>query len=757
MRSVPGWPTDRTVAEPSSRAVVGGRERHVESVSISRSFSDGVDGSGSGISAATADLTVVETDADVFQRRRTPWSAAAAQRGQTVSVDMGYGDATTRTFTGVVDGSSGSVAASTKLEAVDPYARLDREITWDPMMATMYPFADGMAYRYIGLTPTYVTQRLLREAGFYATPQFRFGAVVSAPLNGSTWPESGLLRESYRDGAATSRPEFEESWWGQSTFNVIARYEPEDFAGISGRDFEMQTLIGNGGSSANSTIVAFWGSQWIRLLVRTNKSVELSIDTGSFTNVVTLSAAEMSGARMVTARVTRAGVWSLVADNGASASASRSFPFTSNFSQLQVHVPRFGTRLGGVQAGWMDAGPTTFTPTANLTPSAFPHTLEAMPALVQERVADLLDAQANAELAAYWIDADGVLQWRNRFHLAVGDPVRTITSTDDLLDLSWKSASARTTESIKVQGKRPINSVSERATITVYQNSAETLDSGQVYSNFYSPETDVDWVAPNTRLDWLTASAEDVGGYHRGRRSWVGMTVVSQSGVDPNAEAVGIPDAKPEEWVSRGDQFLEKIDPRTFVWSFTAPTVGADEQIEMRSRLTDPAIFPQWRGVDLPILRAYGKIMWVDQSITRTGEPTGMQEHTHDVAWYVQHGTAIEGIADALQQRLLDPKPAIDDVPIVPDPRLELGDIVRLVDSHITGIDLRCLITVISLTGEPGSLSMTVGLRILTVNGVEATYEELEEVWTSGQYSGLESEWDSSNYTAFENEPLRRT
>lgn len=746
MHEVENWPADVTVAEPAARVVVGGRDQKVVDYSITQSMGNTLSG-GDGLIAATADVTIVDQSETVTQRRVTPWSPLAVRRGEAVTVQAGYETALAPQLVGVVDGTRGGVHEPTRLEVTDRYAALQQEVTLDPLLATMPPYDDGQPFVHVGLTPTHITSMLLRECGFYATPPHRFGATVNVPMNGSMLPEYGSTYRCSRIGAAHEIPEFERAPWGQAVKNVTARYRPSPFD-HSGRPFEIQMLVGEAGSSGTTIVDAHYGNQYVRVTVGTSRNVSFQINTGSGnTTVVSLSGAQMNGATMVSARVSSS-TWTLTADNGETVSASRTWPWSAMFAEASVTVPANATQIGGLQVGYLQTPVTIFTPTADLVPAAFAHTLRAMPAIVRKRVADLLKDQAKAELAAFWINAEGVLVWRNRFDLVSGSPVRTVTSTRDLLDLKWREPSATTTRSIKVSGKRPIVSVSQRATITVYQGGRKTLDSGQEYSEFYQPPTDEDWIMPNTNLNWLTASVSDIGGYHHGRRSWVSMVVVSQ---DRNADG-GVD----EEWVNRGDQPLTKIDPQTLVWTTVAPVVSSRQSIELRSRETDPTIFPQWRNTDLPILRAYGRTQWVEQNDVRQGEPNGLQEHVHDVGWWVQHGIGLAGVADALEQRLLRPNPVLDDVPIIPDARLELGDIITLQDERMTGLDLRCLIEGIKLSGAEGEQDQTLTLRILTVNGRDATYEELERVWTTGAYTGLENEWSGENYSHFENDPLRR-
>ena len=744
MHEVENWPADVTVAEPHARVVVGGREQKVLDYSLTKSMGDTLSG-GDGLIATTGDVTIVDQSETVTQRRVTPWSPLAVRRGESVHVQAGYDTAFAPQLVGVVDGTRGGATKPTQLELVDRYAALQQEVTLDPLMASMPPYADGGAYRHVGLTPTYVTSTLLRQVGFYATPAHRFGAAVNVPMNGSMWPEVGSVFQCSRIGDADAVPEFERSPWGQAVKNVTATLYPSSFD-HTGRPFEMQMLVGNAGSSGTVIVAAYFGSQYVRVTVSSSRGVSFGVNTGSGnTTVVSLTSGQMQGATMISARVS-GNTWTLSADNGESDTTTRTWPWSAMYDRVGVTIPAGATQVGGLQVGYMDTPMTTFSPTARLTPAAFPHTLGAMPAIVRRRVADLLKDQAQAELAAFWLNDQGVLVWKNRFDLVGGAPVKTVTSTKDLLDLNWRQPSATTIRRIKLTGKRPVTSRAGLATITLYEGPRDSLESQQEKAIFMEPRGDEDWVMPDLSAEWLTATADRAPGFSRGRRTWVGMVRVNE-----NSEGESV-----DYWVPGSDQVVTKIDPRTFLLNVTAPAYTGDQTIEMRSHKSDGRIWEQRRNNPLPVFRGYGHIAWIEQEHTRAGETNGLEEFSHDVGWWVQHSTGIAGVADALEQRLLNPHPVLDDVPIVPDARLEIGDIITLRDEHVTGLNLRCLIEGIKLSGTEGEQDQTLTLRILAVNGVDATYAELERAWTTGGYTGLENEWSGENYSHFENNPTRR-
>lgn len=740
MHNVPTWPASTVVAQPDAKIWVNGTERTLVSVSLDKSMGSSLLGGGELI-ATTGDAVVKAESGVTHSRQVSPWSPLMLRTGQSCSVEAGYLGALAQQFIGVIDGASGGADRDIDLQLVDDFDKLDQTITLDPLLAKMPPFDDGGGYRYVGVTPTYVTSTALRKCGYYATPPMRSGTVLSAPMNGSLWAEHGEAINAYRLGDANALPDFVPAPWGQAVQSAIASYKPASTNNL-GQPLEIRVLVGPAGSSGSSSIVCFWGASFVRLMVSATRQVDLAVSHGGTTTTVcTLTAAQMAGGEHVTARATAAGAWSLTADNGKSSSGSAAYPFTTLMDSVRVSIAAASTPLGGVLVGYHGAPPVSFVRSAKITPAAYPHSLSAMPAVIREKASDLLRRQAAAELAALWLDDWGAVRWVNRLILVSGNPVKTITSMKDLLDLQWEIPPRMTAQKVVVKRRRPVSSVANRASITVYEGSADSMTSGQSSAEVIETPTGEDWVMPDLSAEWLDNTADRLAGYNRGRRTWVGMVKTSEG-----------MDGKIETWVPGSDVQLEKVDPHTFIWNLTAPTLSAAETVETRAHADDPVIWSQYRSKGLPLLRAYGKCEWVDEEIVQGSG----NEYSHDAEWFIQHPTGVDSLVQAISNRVNNPQPTLANVPIVPDTRLERGDIVTLDETHKYGVNLRCLVEGINLSCADGEQDMSVTLRVLSVNGSSATYEELERAWQEATYAELESQWGQSTYQQFENDPLRR-
>ncbi|MBB5934578.1 hypothetical protein [Streptomyces zagrosensis] len=96
----------------------------------------------------------------------------------------------------------------------------------------------------------------------------------------------------------------------------------------------------------------------------------------------------------------------------------------------------------------------------------------------------------------------------------------------------------------------------------------------------------------------------------------------------------------------------------------------------------------------------------------------GVQVYEHDAKVWVQDTTSASTLAVALREAGVYPPPLLQSVEILPDPRIRLGDVVRVVDS--TGAQLDTLAWVIGnkAQGSGGKITQTLTLRGTKANGV---------------------------------------
>ncbi|MEU7200261.1 hypothetical protein [Streptomyces sp. NPDC045470] len=96
----------------------------------------------------------------------------------------------------------------------------------------------------------------------------------------------------------------------------------------------------------------------------------------------------------------------------------------------------------------------------------------------------------------------------------------------------------------------------------------------------------------------------------------------------------------------------------------------------------------------------------------------GVQGYDHDPAGWVQDADSAAAIASALLDAGQYPCPLLTDVEILPDPRLQLGDVVRVVDRTGAALDTLAWVVGNRLSAADGAVKQTVTLRGTAYNGV---------------------------------------
>ncbi|MEV7582227.1 hypothetical protein [Streptomyces erythrochromogenes] len=98
----------------------------------------------------------------------------------------------------------------------------------------------------------------------------------------------------------------------------------------------------------------------------------------------------------------------------------------------------------------------------------------------------------------------------------------------------------------------------------------------------------------------------------------------------------------------------------------------------------------------------------------------GVQTYEHQGAGWIQYRETALELANAILSAGAYPIPALQSVEILPDPRLELGDVVRVVDTTGAALDTLAWVVGIKASGEGGRIVQSLALRGTRANGVPA-------------------------------------
>lgn len=753
MQSVDGFPTDLTVSVPGALVTVNGSPVDVGSVSVTRELSSSLPAqvtSASGITAATGSVEWA-VGGDVLERSAHPWDGNAfpPKPADDVVVFMGYGDVLARQLTGVVDSTSGGVADGDVSSSVaDPIDRLNRPVSFPPHMSVMPPYDEGGPFLTVNNSPMFTTDRVLRACGFYATPPVDPGCILSVPLMGSAWPERGRVDAAGQQGNPSFPPSFNAAQWGLAVNSIEASYTPDTSSWPTSRlDKTLQITVkvrNVVGSSGTVAIRAWWGSTRVSVGISAARTITANgFDGTTSTTVATMSSSAAWSADVFTLRVTSAGVFTIYANNGATATGTYSLPSamtTTNMTRVQITGPHItGAHIGGVQVGFSTSKTWEHPQTATLTPSASNLGLPAMPAINGRVALEVLKEQAEAECAAMWIDEFGGFRWVNRDTLVGAAPVATLTALDDVLDVGWESDASGVRSLVEVRSRQARITRFPVSSVTLYQGRGESLQSGQSTTDIIEPGADESWF---NVIDGLWTHAE----LNRGEKTMLGGVVVKDAAEDVWAFNVG-----------KLSWSFERLSTEKFAITHTAGTLASGETVVLKTSETDTLLRPFRRDKPLPIVRGKARVRWTDIVTASTVlGPADAAALEHEVGPWVQDPAALQELADWLGAQVSAPRPVLRDLAVVPDFRRQLGDVVWVEDLENMRVRLKVLITKLSTSVSDGSAEQSIAGRILEVLHFGTTNAQLDGHAGTKTNAGFDTLWADATNAQLDADPLGR-
>lgn len=731
---------------PEATVQIGSMSVDVTTLSMSRELSDSLPGSGV-FTAASGELTGT-VGADTASTVVTPWDLGTQwppvqEAAASVSWDMGLGPVPALTNGRVTGSDGGSSSREVGVGISDGYASLDRSISWDPLMYSMPSLEENQNFRHVGLQSAHVTDRILRHCGWYVTPPRSSGVLMSATMIGSTWPEVGTVIESHRYGDSLLLPQFVHAPWGLAVQDVKAVYLPSAGMAISTRGIEVTAMMPPDSASMYVKLYA-GGRQFILSWSGLRVTLTAELAVGSQVELVSLP---RGAARTVAARFERTSAGMvrglLRLDDGSEATGSPvamdNVALTSAVDEIQV----LGTsQVGAVQVA-APASPwavVDYTPTAVLHPRAgMRNVLDVIPAVESENCADLLAQQCEAECATFWIDETGVLQWWDLARLDAQSPVATMNSEDHIADagFAWSHEFSSVKSRVLVEWKSPAIYRSYNARVDLWQGTGETLESGEPVEDWITTPADEIWIMPD--LSFSVVGTSSAALFNRGIDSWFGAVVDDT-----------------ETWAHNLGDFTFAVEKVTgAAYKYRMSWVGSGQAIcKTQSERATSDLWIRHRNVNLPILRGKAKATLVDMT-SRSAQvgPASAAEHRINAGWWIQSEEQAQYTADYAGARVTVPAPVLSSIEMIPVPGLQLGDVVTVVDTHVTRLTIRGVVVRISWQIDAGggfAQSIAVRPTYVTRNGITwqqwstAIQPQTWTGWSAGQNGKTWQAWGIS-------------
>ena len=743
---VPGTP------EWATSVTVNGVERAVRSVSWENAMAgdlpDQVVASG-GVGGASGTI-VWASQSPVSDRPVSPWHKPAGwppSAGDRVQVRVSDGVTTWVRFTGVIDSTTGDPNSGFQSKIIDFRDRISGTVNLPALLRYMPPYVEDGDYRRVGLSNWWPLMMALRQAGIFNTPPMESLSMVSAPLQGSVWPEIGDLASAEGLNGA-SHAEFYSAPWGYAATNFTATFYPNRSRAVDASEPIQLSMMVAPDHSTTGEVSAVFGATRVRLRVNGDRQVFAHWVTGSgATQVAALSANQFGDSQAVSLLV-KGSAWEVRASNGATATGTQARPTGQDLSSVIV-TSGSGSRIAGVQvssptSSTQEHRATRFVPDARFVAPGIGASMNMSPAIRGRAVRDLVGEIASATLNAMWWDETGTLRIVPAIYLRGQDAVQTITTLDDITSLEWEDSALSVRSAVEVAWKNPAISKGRQYRLELWRGPEESmLASDDPTEQFVTPPTDTEWFGVDRTVGKLDST--NWGAYNSRSGSYAGVRFEDSTGAEVTTPANGVT-VKVD--VLAVDSIKITTTIGSMPTSFEAVTATPHEE---------QALYPKMRGQALPVVRGMGRGEWIDDEYRVTAGPASASVLRHELGYwgheYFEGGSAAQRIGDWLASMVSAPLATITGMGVIYDPRRQLGD-VYTVRSDWLGIELRVLVVGLSEShGEGAHQSLTVRvIRATNLRGV--TYDDLSAAWDTGNYASLQAAWAALTYDDMAANPL---
>lgn len=748
----PGY-APQTTAVPVGTVTVDGVEREATRIDTVRELGGGGVPGTRAAAAAEGRATFAQLADASSEPSPSPWTRKGnwpPAPGSAVQMDAGTSSQSFRMLTGVVDTSSPGSDGAVTSSVIDPVDQLHRKVTLPSMLASEPPLNYEGPLRNVGLSSDYIVDTILRLCGVFSTP-YQPASVkgVNVPGQGSLRPARGTCVTAGQRTDQRYAAQFLSTEWGWGIYDGEATYTPDGtFTAAAGAEISCM-VSDQHTATADFTLSIAGTAQTFTLVVGGGRAVSAQHFDGSSTSTVaTLPAA--SGWRRVTMRISAGAIW-LGTDDGRSASGSHTAPSpvtTANVTQLRLRVLR-GGRVGGIIAGNMPSGnyfaqklSARLWAGTNLIP-----TLVASERIESRDALDVIAEIAEATCRAFWWDEDGFFQWMAGDYMLVRNPVLTLTSKDSLIELGWSESLADTYRQVTVDHEVPVVARSRTPSVTVWQGSGDSMESSETAEEIVAPPSNEEWIQVDSAP--RQAGGAFMNDINRGRFSVAGGVRTDGNNTQwtqlfPGSLSWGIAPIGPFAW--------------KFTYETAALPAGYSVQRAMPNDDAPTVLWQRWRNEKLPIIRAYARVTWADDSVS-TGSGLGTAGvYQHNAGRWVQGlaGEAPQRIADFLAAWLCVPRVKAERVEVIHDPRLQVGDIARVRDEHSYGVELDVLVTRIEQSTMPGEQTMMLDFFVISGGPAWMTLGEHDAAQAS-TLAGHDSSQSGESLGEHDQNPLHTT
>lgn len=658
--------------------------------------------------------SIVWATEGVNTRAASPWVDTGVWMpaiGEPVTIDVTDGTNTHRVFTGVIDTVEGDAFGRRTSKIVAPLNGANRVVRRLAQTATGGLPAEGAVGKF-GTTPVWVVNEICRELGYESVPPPPPASqlILDAPLQGSTYNYSGSpyvnaqVVNSHRPGFPTLHPVWNSGRDGFGVSDALVEWTPRTGGG-SGEGTVGISLLVYSAHTADALVTITHGSTgWTYLRVLGNKTIRVSSNTGGTTYAETLTATIPAGDGPHRVSVVfRAGqIHTRV--NGVEQTTPLPLP-SGAVTRLKLDAGA-GACVAGLQV-WhplhvTDHHAPSWAPSAFYRYGTGTHTTVLAPSVRDEKARDVLDGYASALLSPLWVDAQGALQVVTGKALHELPVALTVDALRDVSDISYSIAllDHRPVVEVSYAHAHASNTSSLDYKTQVWQGAGVAIDPGTPDQEFVETPEDEEWIGlsdPASARQFLWPNG-DVASFYAQEGSWWGFRVESTSTT--------------EFMTSNVSQVVETLTP--WVWKITSTTTETNGAAAKTP--SQYGTIPQrLRDMNLPVYRARAIVRYEDRTVAVAAPDASATDDvlSHDTGRWVTLATAATDIAQWIHGMVSTPTPILGGLRVRFDPRVEVGQKIRVNATAVFGVDFEAL--VLSVDHTPGSDTTTVTARVTRV------------------------------------------
>ncbi|WP_237242551.1 hypothetical protein [Rothia nasimurium] len=665
-----------------------------------------------GTSAWGATVEIIDS-AEPHRDSPSPWNGSYPRSGDRITIEIWVNKERVSSYNLLVDEVTYTLTGATLklITDIDKFTQTKMRLPGllKKMPRTTAEWAsDNFSFRYPAPMTMWAVSEAFRAAGYHTTPPIHSSTVIDAPMQGAFWANEWRLMGDVVAVSAFDRSKPNSPTYGAGEgrlyfhdgYMLIGSQRPTTLTGNFRLSFIARKIWA--GTALFKVISGFDGLS-ISLRIDASRNIVLA-DGGP---ALTIPARDWADGEIVSLVV--------YGDRFSLAAGSREIQGTlvwgNRVTGIEIQATA-GAMIAGVQVdntSSLEHRVVGFRPTADIHPGRWASSLEASPSIRDRTPKAVLDEIAEKTLSSWWIDGDNIAHFESAEYLLGKKPSHEVNALEHIADYVIEDSLLLKRAAVDIKYSKTAATYSHYHGVTVWAKGG-TADAGSQNQEFVGPPDAEDWFDIDATFGRIADNPE---GFNKRNSSWCGVSVAGATHQDTT------------RWTDGYKLLCEEIVPWRWLITETfekdcTRTIAEDSRINR----------DQW-GKDSVLMRARGKVERSDVHLTIDGGPPNAPGLDIDCTGYIDRDEVARSLAQWLFDQVKDPQPVLKTLTLRYDPRIVLGDAIRVFGvfrdgtSNLFGAILLC--SVIAFEHNAETATSTVTVRVTANEYKLTTWDALEE------------------------------